>query len=99
MDGDIWSTLRGWWEGVKGYLGWVQLLYGGVGLVLTGVLGKLGYKIYWYLKCRELIRRVLTSQDGRPLDVGRKMRIMAEADVSNLSLTKRRPLEMARRLV
>jgi hypothetical protein len=101
MDGvaDIWSTLGGWWEALKPYLGWLYLLFAGAGLVLTSWIAKVGYKIYWYSKCRELIRRVLTSQDGRPLDVGRKMRIMAEADVLRWSLTKRRPLEMARRLV
>src|SRR5262249_18489861 len=97
--GDLWATFDGWLAGLKPYWAWVQTVMFVFGVLVTGVTAKLGYKIYWYSKSRELIRRVLTSQDGRPLDVGRKMRIMAEADVSNWSLTKRRPLEMARRLV
>src|SRR5262249_24740277 len=94
--GHIWATIIGWWHDLSPYWDWIKFF---VGALLTGVIAKIGYKIYWYLKSRKLIRRVLTSQDGRPLDVGRKMRIMAEADVSSWSLTKRRPLEMARRLI
>jgi len=97
--GDIWATFNGWWEVLKPYWVPIKITIAVVGALLTGWFAKVVYKIYWYSKSRELIRRVLTSQDGRPLDVGRKMRIMAEADVLSWSLTQRRPLEMARRLV